>query len=80
MEKIKNASRNRLRHAAAIGMLKNGASLRHVQEFLGHKCPASTHIYTRLFPKDCEDMHGKFHPRERKIQKQNSNTKKKELP
>lgn len=41
-----------LRHAGAIGMLRNEASLRHVQELLGHADPQTTKGYLRLVPGD----------------------------
>ncbi len=37
-----------LRHAGAVGMLRGGASLRHVQELLGHSDPETTRGYLRL--------------------------------
>jgi len=41
-----------LRHAAATHMMRNGADLRGVQQFLGHKHIESTEIYTRVEPLD----------------------------
>ena len=41
-----------IRHAAAIGMLKNGADIRYIQQLLGHASLESTQIYTRLLPLD----------------------------
>ena len=53
-----------LRHAAAIGMLKNGADIRYIQQMLGHASLESTQIYTRLLPLDLKDSLKKYHPRE----------------
>lgn len=53
-----------IRHAAAIGMLKNGADIRYIQQMLGHRSLESTQIYTRLLPTDLKDTLKKYHPRE----------------
>ena len=53
-----------IRHAAAIGMLKNGADIRYIQQMLGHQSLESTQIYTRLLPVDLKDTLKKYHPRE----------------
>lgn len=54
-----------LRHAAAIGMLKNGADIRYIQQMLGHASLESTQIYTRLLPVDLKETLKKYHPREK---------------
>jgi integrase/recombinase XerD len=53
-----------LRHAAATHMLKNGAPLRHLQEFLGHACVETTQVYTRITIPELKAIHAKYHPRE----------------
>lgn len=53
------------RHASALHMVRHGADLRHVQEFLGHARLSATQIYTRLAPDDLKAVHAKAHPRER---------------
>lgn len=54
-----------LRHASALHMLRHGADLRHLAEFLGHAEIKPTQVYTRLAPADLKDAHRKAHPRER---------------
>lgn len=54
-----------LRHASALHMLRHGADLRHLQEFLGHAEIRPTQVYTRLAPADLKDAQRKAHPRER---------------
>lgn len=54
---------HQLRHSAATHMLTAGASLRAVQELLGHVEIASTSHYTHLTPYDLKEMHERFHPR-----------------
>jgi site-specific recombinase XerD len=54
-----------LRHASAVHMLRHGADLRYIQEFLGHSSFKSTQVYTRLVPDDLKAVHRKTHPRER---------------
>lgn len=50
------------RHACATEMLKGSATIRHVQEMLGHKCLSSTQIYTRVLPYDLLKIHQQTHP------------------
>jgi integrase/recombinase XerD len=57
---------HKIRHAAALGMLKNGADIRYIQEFLGHESITTTQIYLRLFPQDLKEAMRKYHPREQK--------------
>ncbi|HOW59099.1 MAG TPA: tyrosine-type recombinase/integrase [Candidatus Omnitrophota bacterium] len=52
-----------LRHACAIGMLKNGADIRYIQELLGHSSITSTQIYTRILPTHIQEVHAQYHPR-----------------
>jgi integrase/recombinase XerD len=54
-----------LRHACATHMLRRGASLRYVQELLGHESPCTTQRYTRVDITDLHHMHQAFHPRGR---------------
>jgi len=52
-----------LRHACATHLLKAGASLRHVQELLGHQELNSTALYTHIQPHYLREVHQRYHPR-----------------
>jgi integrase/recombinase XerD len=56
-----------LRHACATHMLKGKASLRHIQEQLGHKTIATTQIYTHVDITDLKKEHQRCHPREQAL-------------
>lgn len=56
-----------LRHACALHMLQNNASIRYIQELLGHSHLESTQIYTQLLPLDLKKVHHRFHPREKGV-------------
>jgi len=53
------------RHAAATHMLRNGAPIRHLQEFLGHASVETTQLYTHITIPELKAIHAKYHPRER---------------
>lgn len=55
------ASPHTLRHTYATDLLNQGADLRTVQEFLGHKNIMTTQIYTHVTNKRLKDLHNKFH-------------------
>jgi integrase/recombinase XerD len=55
-----------LRHACATGMLRGGASIRHVQEMLGHSSLRTTQIYTHIVKDDLKAIHAKTAPSERR--------------
>jgi integrase/recombinase XerD len=52
-----------LRHSLATHLLRNGASLRHVQEILGHASLDTTKIYTQVTILDLKEAHARTHPR-----------------
>ena len=53
-----------LRHSCATHMLKRGASLRHLQQLLGHSSLTSTEHYTRVEVSDLRRVLARCHPRE----------------
>ena len=61
----KHITPHSFRHTCATHLLKNNASLRHIQELLGHASIESTQIYTRVDISDLKRAHKRYHPRER---------------
>ena len=55
-----------LRHTCATELLKGGASIRHVQELLGHADIATTQIYTHVVQTDLQKAHARTAPSERR--------------
>jgi len=53
-----------IRHAAATHLLQHGASIRYVQELLGHEDLKTTQVYTRPTPENIKRVYRTYHPRE----------------
>lgn len=51
-----------LRHTAATLMLANGADVRLIQEFLGHRDLSTTALYTKVNITQLKAIHSDTHP------------------
>ena len=63
MAGLKDVSPHVLRHSFATHMHKGGASIRHVQELLGHEDLESTQVYTHLVQAHLRESYDRHHPR-----------------
>ena len=61
-----NITTHSFRHTCATEMLKGGASIRHVQELLGHADIQTTQIYTHIIQSDLKKAHARTAPSERR--------------
>jgi len=61
-----NITTHSLRHTCATEMLKGGASIRHVQELLGHADIQTTQVYTHVVQSDLKKAHARTAPSERR--------------
>jgi integrase/recombinase XerD len=59
----KNVSPHMIRHSFATHLLQGGASIRHVQEFLGHSSIESTQVYTKIPNEKLIQDYNVAHPR-----------------
>jgi site-specific recombinase XerD len=60
-------STHSIRHSTATHLLENGASIRHVQELLGHRSIESTVRYTHVMTDSLAKIYRRHHPREHEL-------------
>lgn len=62
----KSGSCHIFRHTAATLMLRNGADVRHVQDFLDHQDISTTQLYTHITINDLSRVYYETYPAARK--------------
>lgn len=60
----KKVTPHTLRHSCATHMLNNGADIRYLQRFLGHKNLSATQVYLKVAIADLKETIEKYHPLE----------------
>lgn len=63
----KEITTHSIRHSTATHLLENGASVRHVQELLGHQSIETTVRYTHVMTDGLAKVYRRFHPREHEL-------------
>ena len=54
---------HKLRHACGTHLVRNGSSIKHVQDILGHERIGTTEKYVEVTIQDIHDMIESLHPR-----------------
>ena len=63
----RDVSTHSIRHSTATHLLENGASIRHVQDLLGHKNIEHTARYTEVLTENILKIFRQYHPREHEL-------------